>query len=99
MYWFSFGKHTSRNSLARLTADTISPVHLSAMADPQYQDDQFIVLDVVDNSVVADANAKFTVSSLELDATRRARVMSKSPDRIKQSLGRGLVELPDSLRY
>lgn len=69
------------------------------MADPQHQDDQLIILDIVDDSVVADANTEFAVASLELNATRRARVAGESPDRIKQSPGRGLVEFPDGLRY
>jgi hypothetical protein len=38
-------------------------IDLSAMTDPQHQDDQFIVLDVVDDSEVADANAELAVTT------------------------------------
>lgn len=67
------------------------------MPNTEHEDHQLFVLDVVDDSVVADANAKLTVTTLQLDASRRTRVTGKRPNRFNQSTGRRPVEFPKSL--
>ena len=42
-----------------------SAVHFAAMSDPDHPDDQFRILDLADQPVIADAVAPFLVVSLE----------------------------------
>ncbi len=58
-------------------------MHLTAMSYPEHEDYQFIVLDLVDDSVVADANAEFTITALQLDTAGRPWVAGQRPDRIE----------------
>lgn len=90
--------HANERNLLRETTDVASSIHVSAMPDPEHEDHQLVILNVVDNSVVADADTKLTATSLELDATRRTWFASESLDRIKQLMGRRPVELPDGFR-
>lgn len=68
------------------------------MPDTKHKDDQLIILDVVDDPVVADANAKLTVATLQLDAPRRSWVVGERPYRYEQSAGCLPIEFPNGLR-
>jgi hypothetical protein len=55
--WLGLGKLTSTKSHSlHEIADATSPVHLSTMSDPEHKDYQLVILDVVDDSVIANAN-------------------------------------------
>jgi hypothetical protein len=70
-----------------------SPIDLATVADRQYKDDDLFLEYVVDDAVVADANAHLATASLELDAARRAWVSSKPIDRLDDALCDATVEL------
>lgn len=57
------------------------PVNLSAVSNVQNKDHELIVLDVVDDSVVAHTNAKLTLTPAELQASRRPRILRECPYR------------------
>ena len=89
MRWFDLGKLKPTNSpLALETADATSSIHLSAMSDPEHQDYQLVILDVVDDTVVTDADVELSSISLELNTARRARVNGESINCLKQSTSR-----------
>lgn len=68
------------------------------MPYPEDQDDQLVILDLADDSVVAHTNAQLAVTALQLDASGRTGVTGERADRIEQSTGCRLVELPDGSR-
>lgn len=68
------------------------------MSDPEHEDYQLFILDVVDDSVIANANAELPVTALQLDASRRAWLFGERPDRFEQSTGRLHIELPNDFR-
>src|SRR5688572_18184375 len=55
-------------------------IRLASMRDDQYDDDPPIVVDLVDDAPVADADAPEVFLSSELDAARRACVLGKPVD-------------------
>lgn len=69
------------------------------MSDPEHEDYQLVILVVVYDTVVTDADAELSPTSLELNAARRTRVKGEAIDGLKQSTSRRFVELPNSLRY
>src|SRR5690625_2764948 len=68
------------------------------MSDTERENYQLFILDVIDDSVVADANAELTIATLQLDASRRTRVTGKRSDRFEQSTGRRPIKFPNSFR-
>lgn len=68
------------------------------MPDPEHEDYQLAILDVVYDTVVTDADAELSRAFLKLNAARRTRVNGEAIDGLKQSTSRRLVELPYSLR-
>lgn len=55
------------------------------MTDSQHQDHKLIILDVVDDSVIADANAEFAVTAAQLQTSRRTWIFCELLDRSLQS--------------
>lgn len=53
---------------------------LSPTPDPEYENDELIVLDVIDDPVVADTKAKFTLATAQLQASPRTRVFGERLD-------------------
>lgn len=47
-------------------------VDVSPVADAENRDDQYVILDVVDDLIVADTNAALAIASCELDGALRA---------------------------
>ncbi len=93
-------KRTAESTTARRRTcreSTPSSVYLSTVSDPEHQDNQFIVLNVIDDSVVTDANSELTVTALQLDAPGRAWIACERLDRIEQSTGHLLIEFPNDL--
>ena len=64
------------------TARIRSAINLASMADLNNQNQELIVLDVVDDTVVANTNSQLTVSALQLDASRWSRVAGELTNRI-----------------
>lgn len=78
--WASSRKRTP---LHHETVDVTSAIHLSAMSDPEHEDYQLVILDVVYDTVVTDADAELSPTSLELNAARRTRVNGEAIDGLK----------------
>lgn len=68
------------------------------MSDPEHEHHQFVVMDVVNDSVVAYANAELAVTTLQLDATCGSRFISEHSDSSEQAAGSRSVELSNGLR-
>lgn len=68
-----------------------SAVHLPAVSYPEYQDDEFTVLHVVDYSITTDPNTILAVAPLELDAALGVRVLSQSFDSGDESPGNRFI--------
>lgn len=65
------------------TADATSLIHLSAMSDSEHEDHQLAILNVVYDTVVTDADAELSPTSLKLNAARRTRVNGETIDGLK----------------
>src|SRR5690625_2977582 len=88
----------SRTSCLRPIRPLASPIDLSAVTDAQHQDHELIVLDVVDNPVVSDANAKLAITATQLQASRRAWISCERLDRSLQAYSDLQVKPPKGLR-
>lgn len=61
-----------RPACLRSTRFVASSIYLAAVADPQHQDHKLVVLDVIDDPVVANANAELAVAAAQLQTSGRA---------------------------
>lgn len=68
------------------------------MADAQHQNHQLIILDVVDDAVVTDADAELAVTATQLQTTRRTRILREGFDRYLQACGNLRVKPAKRLR-
>jgi len=53
------------------------------MSDSEHEDHQLVILDVVYDTVVTDADAELSPTSLKLNAARRTRVNGETIDGLK----------------
>lgn len=68
------------------------------MTEAQHKDDKLTVNDVVDNAVVANANAQLTVAATQLQTAWRARVISERINCMQYAPSVLTVELPQRLQ-
>lgn len=55
-------------------------IYLSAMTRPKDEDDQLVVVDLIDNSVVTRSHSPFASTSDQLNRLRRSRVLCQEID-------------------
>lgn len=73
-------------------------VHIAAVSDAQHEDDEFVILDFVDDAILADADAALTFAARELDITLRARVRGEAFDGLLDSLPLIRMDLAEGFR-
>lgn len=73
-------------------------IDVAAVPDAQHEHNEGVVFDVVDDAVVADADAEFTVASGELNGGGRSRSRRQSFDRPDDSLLLGGMNFAQGLR-
>ena len=67
-------------------------VYLAAMTDAEHKDHDFSVVHLVDHPVVADADAHFSGTALELFTARWSRILRERVDAAKDAPGTLTVE-------
>lgn len=68
------------------------------MSDPQHKHDQLVILNVIDNSVIADTDTELAVTATQLQTPRRTRVLCERLDRGLQARNSLRMKPPKSLR-
>lgn len=75
-----------------------SAVHITAVADAQHEDDEFVILDFVDDAILTDSDAALTLTARELDVAVRARVRGEVLDGLLDSLPLIRMDLAEGFR-
>jgi hypothetical protein len=70
----------------------VTAVHVATVSDPQYQDNQYLVLDAVDHAPVTDAEPKQVVGAPQASRARRTWVSCEAADSPRYSRANGTVE-------
>lgn len=68
------------------------------MPQPENQKSELIIVDVIDDAVVANSNAKFPFSTFQLNTSRRSWVISEIFDSVCESMRHLRMKCPKSLR-
>lgn len=73
-------------------------IDVAAVPDAQHEHNEGVVFDVVDDAVVADADAEFTVATGELNGAGRSRSLRQSFDGSDDSLLLGGMNFAQGFR-
>jgi hypothetical protein len=93
----TFDDVTDRGAEGVPLSDGLS-VHLAAVSDAQYENDEFVIFDVVDDAVVANADAALTGPTRKLNVALRPRIHRQPLDGVRDPFPLTRMNLAERFR-